>query len=143
MSEGHWGSPADAAARLGVSPPTITAWVKRGKLRGHRDEDTRRRSWRIDLDSVEELLAEQGAGALRGRPIGSTAHLHAEIARMNERLEALEAATTGRDDKASLAVLTELVQLLHTEGAATATRSQRVAETTEQLAALLNARTVS
>lgn len=135
-----WCTTSQASARLGVTRPTVIAWLSNGTLRGERDLGTSRRVWRVAVESVEDCLAVRGGpGARRGRPAGSIAELVAEVSLLRGRLDALEAAA-GQDrvTAPSLLVLSGLVELLHTEGADSAVRAQNVARATEHLAAILN-----
>ncbi len=53
-------SARDAAARLGVSPQTLYAYVSRGMLRAYDSDDPRKR--RYDAEAVERLAAEHRRG---------------------------------------------------------------------------------
>lgn len=125
---------------MGVTRPTVIAWLSNGMLRGEMDLGASRRAWRVAVKSVDECLAVRGGpGARRGRPAGSIADLVAEVSLLRGRLDALEAAA-GQDrvTTPSLLVLSGLVELLHSEGADSAVRAQNVARATEHLATILN-----
>lgn len=136
----EWCTTSQAAARLGVTRPTVIAWLGNGTLRGQVDSAASRRVWRVAVDSVDSCLANRGGpGARRGRPSGSIATLVAEVSLLRGRLDALEAAAEQERVAApSRMVLSGLVELLHTEGADSAVRAQNVARATEHLAAILN-----
>ena len=136
----EWCTTSQAAVRLGVTRPTVIAWLGSGMLRGQVDSAASRRVWRVAVESVDACLSSRGGpGARRGRPSGSIASLVAEISLLRRRLDALEAAL-GRErvTAPSLQVLSGLVELLHTEGADSAVRAQNVARATERLAAILS-----
>lgn len=140
-------------AELGVTRPTVIAWLRKGTLRGHFASLGTRSVWRVERESVQECLSERGGpGATRGRPQGSVADVVHELQALSRRVEVLETTTgTGKFTAGSqnagpparqeraLAVVSQLLELIRSEGTDAAIKSQRLADATEHLGSLLNA----
>jgi Helix-turn-helix domain len=151
MSEPQWCSTTDAYAALGVTRPTVIAWLRKSILRGEFVPQGSRSVWRVERESIQEWLRTHGGpGATRGRPPGSVADVVHELQSLCLRVDALETTTsTGVSDgrratdppaknELALAVVSQLLELIRSEGTEAAITLQRLASATEQLGSLLN-----
>ena len=138
MSSSDTCSTAEAAARLGVSAPTVINWARDGTLKAHQGQFGRK-AWRIDVGSVRKVLkARGGRGARRGRPPGSVSAVTNELAALSRRVQSLE-QTVGGLDATNAAVLEGLVRLLRTDGNERRAQSEEIIRTATELQGLLAA----
>jgi|GEM_PF-6338508 len=152
MIEAPWCSTSDAQVTLGVSRPTVIAWLRNGILRGQFVPQGGRSVWRVELESVQECLrTRNGPGATRGRPPGSVADVLNGLHALRLRVDALEttastetitdgspAADSPARDEHVLAVVSQLLELIRNEGTEAALTLQRLADATDRLGSLLN-----
>lgn len=82
-------STAEAARRLGTTPPTIRRLLEEEKLRGSREQRGSRFRWLIDEQSVTAYLSKHGKFPGRSGPRGG-ASIESKLAELSEQVDALE-----------------------------------------------------
>lgn len=99
-------SVAEAARRLGASPPTIRGLLDSGRLSGRRKPRGSRFVWSVDGESVERFRSEHGPFGGRRRPQHSVASLAAEVESLRLALDSTLNCAVERDDlRATLVTL--------------------------------------
>ena len=95
-------TPNEAAAKLGVSRPTVMRWIKSGKLKGEK----RNSGWFVDEDSVNNLLqpTEQ-----------NDEHVHEQVHEQGEHQELVELKMKVVELEAKLGGKDELIEQLRGE----------------------------
>lgn len=59
----EWLTAAEAAAYLKISPRTIVAWAKQGRIPGHRLSGTARITWRFLRSELDDILRGPSSGS--------------------------------------------------------------------------------
>lgn len=87
-------TPNQAAAKLGVTRPTVMRWIKKGKLKGEK----RNSGWCVDEDSVNNLLQTTEQSDERLHEQVHEHGEHRELVELKLKVVELEAKLGGKEE---------------------------------------------